>query len=669
MSINENSYRNWVTLQQVSRTLTKHTEEHIRNVTSGKVPYYQWLTLKSPMGTGKSFNLTASRAEQGFSGLVEIASNFSPLVLVLTPYTDNQTDVSNDIDINLTGSGIRAITTVTEKNWRDRLQNIRANTKTVITMCINTFYRNIDLFVGICNEKQIKPVLFYDEFHYMTAPQSDDPDKNKELYRKATGHPGGKGYVGIVYNGLIDFNKKTQGTVIGMTATPHVFIGCVEHDPNREEDAYKLVDVVGEVARTAKNPNFTYKVPNGILDDTRITNASMTYDDTEEGKIECLEDSIFHLLVSNAEIKQVRNSAKELWGEESEEYKNIAEVFQPKCMIVYNPNAAKGVVKADENRELGLEVKQKLHGKEVEVFDWIKGEYVTVTLDGSKPVINNHNNSTVKSDWFGNTTNCNDWSNQKFIEEMEYGESDIAFMVMKGRMGISIRNADSVVILRPNKGKEGVVLMIVQQLGRLNRSMLPKACKRMWDDVASFANSMYGTFAETYVQNLIRYNSKGVYAIDSDRTRKALSEVSGTHMFSDGLMMLQSEMYEAMSLIDIEEFYPMSERLEFFAVGGKRDRLIYTTSYLNGDELSETSFYYVNLDSIRINDESKKDFVYSSTTLSELKRVFGAENVIKDDDADEYKGKFDVLEGDKLTETFKMSDWTPEYIAPEDVDV
>ena len=323
-------------------------------------------------------------------------------------------------------------------------------------------------------------------------------------------------------------------------------------------------------------------------------------------------------------------------------------------MIVYNPSASNGELKAYKNRDLGLEVKQRFHGVEVEVFDWIKGENVKVTLDGTKPVINNHNNITEKKYHDGTVKNCNDWSNQKFIAEMEYGESDMAFMVMKGRMGISIRNADSVCILRPNKGKEGVVLMIVQQIGRLNRAMLPKSCKRMWDDVASFANSMYDTFAETYVRNLIRYNSKGVYAIDSDKTRKALSEVSGTHMFSDGLMMLQSEMFEALSLIDIEEFYPMSERLEFFAIGGKRDRLIYTTSYLNGDELSETSFYYVNLDSIRINDESKKDFVYSTTTLSELKRIFGVENVIKDEDIDEYQLDFEVQEGDKLEETFGM---------------
>ena len=480
-------------------------------------------------------------------------------------------------------------------------------------------------------------------------------------------------YRGKTFNALIEFNNALECVMIGMTATPHPFISAEVLDPVRGK--HYAMDSVTDIIKSRKTTlGFIPKVANGLIDVDMIhTWDCNEHDDYELG----IEDGLLNLWTQNAMLKVNCNHAQTIFPVAN--YAKIEKMISDRSTMIYCPSNKSGNDFCERFNINAMEhivarCRKKYSGKEVNVKNYFTGETVTMKLDTSGKTMRNFMNDSGED-----ITRVEDGKtfhdNTAFVKELETGESDIALMVMKGRMGISVGNLRSIINARPNKGKAGVELMIVQTFGRLNRSTLPARVISeinaigpketyqtiMWEEVPEFFYSEFAEHASVLIELCIESNAKTVFTSDSDRNINALRTVYHGVENDDALMMSVADMKRIMETVSDVEF-TCDSTLMLEAYKMYKGELYFRPEY----EVAFDKIYSVSVNILK--EKSDREALFTDITLNKLKKYVGADNV-KEIEIEVDETEFEVQEGDKITETFKMSDWTPEYIAPEDVDV
>jgi hypothetical protein len=673
----------FITLKDTSGEVVRVAKKHVERVLKKKISHERWLTIKSPMGTGKSFALTFS--DDSVPGLLETVMQKKTcdtpvhISFVLVPQTDNLNDVLTDLEkqrpanakiVRLGGNTGVSGTKKGKPNplWHDELSLDNLEDGGIICLMTNKMfqqqYQNIQtrclqLKAELLETygQELRTLCVYDEFHWGTVPQSDDPDKQKEIGEAMNRHMSGQ-YRGKTYNALVEFNKELECVMIGMTATPHPFISAEFIDPERG-DLYDIERVTSNIKSNKLTAKFIPKVANGLIDiDTIHTWDCKDHDDYELG----IEVGLLDLWTQNAMLKVNREYAQNIFS--PAKFAKIRKMLSDRSTMVYCPSNRVGNPFSDRFNINAMAVivdrcRQKFSGKEVTVKNYFTGESVVVKLDTSGKTMRNFMNDNndditrVEDDKVFN-------DNTAFVKELEEGESDVALMVMKGRMGISVGNLRSIINTRPNAGKAGVELMIVQTFGRLNRSTLPSRVVSeitrlgskdtyqsiMWEEVPEFFCSEFPDHVSELIELCIEANAKTVFTSDSERNINALRIVTHGVDNDDALMMSVADMKRIMeTAIDIE--FPHDSTLMLEAYKVQDGKLFFRPEY----EVEFETVYAVNLGVLEMN--SFDDTMYTSLSLNKLKNYAGADNV--NEIQIEYDPEeFDAPIGDKIAETLNM---------------
>jgi hypothetical protein len=673
----------FITLKDTSGEVVRTAKKHVELVLKKKISHLRWLTIKSPMGTGKSFALTFS--DPRFPGLLETVMQTKTcdtpvhISFVLVPQTDNLNDVLRDLqeqqpaNAKIVALGGNTGISGTKKGkpnplWLDELSLSNLEKGGIICVMTNKMFQQqyetiqnhcLQLKAELLEEygKELRTLCVYDEFHWGTVPQSDDPTKQKEIGEAMNRHMSGQ-YRGMTYNALVKFNDTLECVMIGLTATPHPFISADVIDPTRG-DLYDIERVTANIKSRKLTTKFIPKVANGLIDIDGIhTWDCENYDDYELG----IEVGLLDLWTQNAMLKVNRDHAQKTFS--NAKFAMIKKMLSDRSSMIFCPSNRSNSdfsVRFNINAMATIveRCRKKFSGKEVTVQNFFTGQTVTVKLDTSGKTLRNFmndNNDDITRVEDGKSFH----DNTQFVNELETGESDVGLMVLKGRMGISVCNLRSIINVRPNKGKAGVELMIVQTFGRLNRSTLPSRVVSeinglghkdtyqsiMWEEVPEFFCSEFPDYASVMIELCIEANTKTVFTSNSERNSNALHTLCHGVCNDDALMMSVADMKRIMeTVIDIGFAYDSTLMLKVYKV--QDGKLFFRPEY----EVEFETVYSVNLGLLE--KKSYKDTMYTSISLNKLKNYAGVDN-INEVQIEVDPEEFPAVDGDNLHEIFNM---------------